>query len=98
MVSSLVAIAEKKIINETFIITDSHPVLFKDFINFTAKQLSVKNPGKIPTFLAKAVLGGDSVKLLTTSIKVSNEKISKIHDFKYPSFKEGIRAVVSELK
>ena len=48
-------------------------------MNFTADQIGAKHPGSVPTFLAKAVLGGDLIKLLTTSMKVSNEKISKIY-------------------
>jgi hypothetical protein len=45
-------------------------------------------------FLAKGVLGGDLIKLLTTSMKISNEKISKIYEFKYTSYKEGINSIL----
>ena len=48
--------------------------------------------------MAKAVLGSDLIKLLTTSMKVSNKKISEIYQFKYPNYKEGVKQVVSELK
>ena len=84
--------------NESFIITDSNPILFSDFINYSADSLGVKHPGSVPTFLAKAVLGGDFVKLLTTSLKTSNKKIANLYEFKYPSYKEGIKSVLSELK
>ena len=96
VVSALVAIAEKNAINETFIITDSNPVLFKEFINYTCDVLGVEHPGSIPTILAKAVMGGDFVKLLTTSIKTSNAKIAKMIQFRYPSYKEGVKAVISQ--
>ena len=98
VVNSLIAIAENKIHDESFIITDSNPVLFKDFINFTSDKLGVKHPGSIPTFLANAVLGGDFVKLLTTSIKTSNKKILKLYGFQYPSYKEGVESVISKIK
>jgi hypothetical protein len=52
----------------------------------------------VPNFLAKAVLGADLIKLLTTSMTASNQKISKIYQFKYPSYREGVKAVISELK
>lgn len=97
-VNSLIAIIEKNQIDESFIISDSNPVLFKDFINYTCDKLGVKHPGSVPTFLAKTVLGGDFVKLLTTSIKTSNEKISKLYTFQYPSYKEGIESVISKIK
>jgi nucleoside-diphosphate-sugar epimerase len=94
VVNSLIAIIEKKTYDESIIITDSNPALFKDFINFTCDILGVKHPGSVPTFLAKTVLGGDFVKLLTTSIKASNEKISKLYTFQYPSYKEGIKSII----
>ncbi len=94
VVNSLIAISEKKSYDESFIISDSNPVLFKDFINFTSDKLGVKHPGSVPTFLAKTVLGGDFVKLLTTSIKASNEKISKLYTFQYPSYREGIKSII----
>jgi len=98
VVTALTAIAESNAYNDSFIVTDSNPVLFKDFINFTCDKLGVKHPGSIPTFLAKTVLGGDFVKLLTTSIKTTNAKISKLCKFSYPSYKEGVQAVISQLK
>ncbi len=98
VVNSLIAICEKKINDESFIITDSSPVLFKDFINFTSDKLGVKHPGNVPTFLAKTILGGDFVKLLTTSIKTSNKKILELSSFQYPSYKEGIESVISKIK
>jgi nucleoside-diphosphate-sugar epimerase len=98
VVNSLISIIEKKSYDESFIITDSNPVLFKDFINFTSDKLGVKHPGSVPTFLAKTVLGGDFVKLLTTSIKTSNKKISKFYTFQYPSYKEGVESIISKIK
>ncbi len=94
VVNSLIAIIEKKAYDESFIISDSNPALFKDFINFTSDKLGVKHPGSVPNFLAKTVLGGDFVKLLTTSIKTSNEKISKLYTFQYPSYREGIKSII----
>ena len=97
-VGSIVTILEKQVFGESFIIADSMPVSFKEFSNFTADQINAKHPGSVPVFLAKAVLGSDLIKLLTTSMKVSNKKILKIYDFKYPNYKEGIKQVTSELK
>ena len=97
VVSALVAIAEKNAINETFVVTDSNPVLFKEFINYACDELGVSHPGSIPIFLAKAVMGGDFVKLLTTSIRASNTKITKMIQFLYTSYKEGMKAVISQL-
>jgi len=97
-VQSMISVLEHKSFGESFIVADSMPITFKEFSNFTADQIDAKHPGSVPIFLAKAVLGGDLIKLLTTSMKVSNKKISEIHQFKYPNYKEGIKQVVSELK
>lgn len=97
-VGSTIAVYENKGYGESYIVADSMPVTFKEFVDFTADQIGAKHPGNVPNFLAKAALGADLIKLLTTSMKVSNQKISKIYEFKYPSYKEGIPAVISELK
>ena len=97
-VESMISVLENKSFGESFIVADSMPITFKEFSNFTADQIDAKHPGSVPIFLAKAVLGGDLIKLLTTSMKVSNKKISEIHQFKYPNYKEGIKQVISELK
>lgn len=96
-VGSMIAVMEKQAFGESFIVSDSRPVTFRDFVNFTADKLGVKHPGSMPVFLAKAALGGDLIKLLTTSMQVSNKKISKIYSFKYPSYREGIPEVISKL-
>ena len=97
VVSALVAIAEKNQINQSFIVTDSKPVPFSDFLSYLCTKLGIKMPGTIPSVLAKAVLGSDFVNLLTTSIKTSNGKVLKICNFAYPSYQEGISAVMPEL-
>ena len=96
-VSALVSIAEKNATNQSFVVTDSNPVVFKDFVNFVCDELGVKHPGNVPAFLAKAVMGGDFVKLLTTSVRTSNAKIAKLCEFVYPSYKDGVHSVISEL-
>ncbi len=97
-VGSMVSILEKNAINETYIVADPTFVKFKEFVDFTADNIGVNHPGTIPMFVAKAVLGGDLIKLLTTSMKVSNKKISQIYEFKFPSYQHGIPNVISELK
>ena len=97
-VGSMISILENNQMNESFNVVDSMPVKFKDFVNYTADSIGIKHPGNVPVFLAKAVLGGDLIKLLTTSMKVSNKKITKIYEFKFPTYKEGVSSVISQLK
>lgn len=97
-VGSMISILENNQVNGIFNVVDSLPVKFKDFVNYTADSIGVRHPGNVPIFLAKAVLGGDLIKLLTTSMRVSNKKISGLYKFKFPTYKEGISSVVSELR
>lgn len=97
-VNALIEIGEREAFNESFIVTDSEPALFKDFIYYICDLMGLKYPGKVPTMLAKVALGGDAVKLLTTPLKTSNKKISEISNFKYPNYKKGLDNVISEIK
>lgn len=75
-----------------YIVCDDHPTKFKDFVYYTADRLGVKRPGNIPAFLARAVISGDMLKLLTRSIKASNAKLKNELNFKlrFPEYKSGI--------
>jgi nucleoside-diphosphate-sugar epimerase len=95
-VNAVVAIIEKNTVNQSYIVTDSEPVLFKDFVYFVADKMGVKRPGSVPLILAKLALGGDLIKMLTKSMKASNEKIRKIYDFQYPSYKDGLATVLEQ--
>ena len=97
-VGSMISVMEQNPKNGLFVVSDSFPATFREFANFTSEQIGAKHPGNVPIFLAKAVLGTDLIKLLTTSMKVSNKKISQIYEFRYPSYKEGISQVITELR
>lgn len=97
-VGSMISVLEQSPKFDSFIVADSHPATFREFADFTADQIGVKHPKSVPIFLAKAVLGGDLIKLLTTSMKVSNKKIAQIYDFKYSNYREGIPQVLLELR
>lgn len=97
-VSALVSIAENRHANQAFVVTDSNPAVFSEFVSFVCSKIGANIPGTIPSFVAKAALGSDFVTLLTTSTKTSNSKISKLFNLAYPSYKDGISAVLSEMK
>ena len=94
--SSLKAIAERG--SGSYIVADSNPVLFRDLINYCADKMGKKRPGSVPAVLARAVLGKDAVTLFVTETKASNAKILEIADMKYPSYKQGLDAVFSEMR
>ena len=93
-VGILVSIAKNNLKNQSYVCADSTSVTFKEFVDYTADKIGTKHPGGVPMFLAKGVLGGDLVKLLTTPMKISNKKVSEIYSFVYPSYKEGINSIL----
>ena len=93
-VGILVSIAKNNLKDQSYVCADSTSVTFKEFVDYTADKIGTKHPGGVPMFLAKGVLGGDLVKLLTTSMKISNKKVSEIYSFVYPSYKEGINSIL----
>jgi nucleoside-diphosphate-sugar epimerase len=84
--------------NESYIASDSGPAPFKEFVSFIADELGVRRPGSVPLFLAKAAVGSDLIKMLTKSSRASNEKISSLYEFQYPTFRTGLPPVVSQFK
>jgi nucleoside-diphosphate-sugar epimerase len=90
----LTTIAKDNLRDQSYVCADSTSVTFKDFVDYAADKIGAKHPGGVPMFLAKGILGGDLVKLLTTPMKISNQKVSKIYNFIYPSYKDGIDAIL----
>ena len=93
-VGILISVAKNNLKDQSYVCADSTSVTFKEFVDYTADMIGTKHPGGIPMFLAKGVLGGDLVKLLTTPMKISNQKVSGIYKFVYPSYKEGINSIL----
>ena len=96
VIGALIAIIQKEETN-SYILTDSTPVPFIEFINYISDNLGVKKPKTVPAALAKLVLGSDAINLLTRSVSASNRKISQIYDFKFPSYKEGLNNLLPKL-
>ena len=93
-VGILVSIAKNNLKDQSYVCADSTSVTFKEFVDYTADKIGTKHPGGVPMFLAKGVLGGDLIKLLTTPMKISNQKVSEVYSFVYPSYKEGINSIL----
>ena len=96
VVGALIAIIQKAE-TDSYILTDSQPVSFIEFLNYLSDNLDVKKPKTVPAALAKLVLGSDAIKLLTRSASASNQKISQIYDFKFPTYKEGLSNLLPKL-
>jgi len=97
--NALMLIAEKNVKDSTYIITDDEPVTFSEFVYYVADRMGMKRPGKVPAFLAKAVLGSDMVKLLTYSVRARNTKAKNELglQLQYPTHKEGVTDILQKM-
>ncbi len=98
--SAIVKAIEKLPIGEKFIIADDTAVTQKEFTEYMAKLMNKPQPGHIPAFIIKLVLGRDFYEIIRMNCKVSNEKAKRMLDWKpeYPSYKEGLEATITEMK
>ncbi len=97
---AIVKTIEKLPIGEKFLIVDDTPVTQKDFMNYMAELMNKKPPGHIPDFVIRMIIGNDLYKIVKMNCKVSNAKTKKMLHWQpqYPSYKEGLIAVVRQMK
>ena len=98
--SAIVKAVEKLPIGEKFIIADDTAVTQKDFTNYMAELMNKKQPGHIPAFIIKLVLGKDFYEIIRLNCKVSNAKAKRLLDWipEYPSYKEGLEMTIKKMK
>lgn len=98
--SAIVKAIEKLPIGEKIIIADDTAVTQNDFTCYMAKLMNKKQPGHIPAFIIKLVLGNDFYEVIRLNCKVSNSKAKRLLDWKpeYPSYKEGLEETIEEMK
>jgi len=98
--SAIVKAIEKLPIGEKFIIADDTAVSQRDFAIYMAELMNKKQPGHIPAFIIKLVLGNDFYEIIRLNCKVSNLKAKRLLDWKpeYPSYKEGLEETIKEMQ
>jgi nucleoside-diphosphate-sugar epimerase len=79
---------------ETYLIGDNEPMRMLDCLQYMAYELHAQPPKSVAPFLAKLVVGGDTVNLLTESRRVSNAKARRQLGWepRYPTFRQGFAA------
>lgn len=98
--SAIIKAIEKLPIGEKFIIADDTAVTQKDFTTYMAKLMNKKQPGHIPAFIIRLILGKDFYEIIRMNCKVSNAKAKRILDWHpyYSSYKEGLVDAIREMK
>jgi 2-alkyl-3-oxoalkanoate reductase len=98
--TAIIKAIEKLPIGEKFIIADDTAVSQNDFTSYMAQLMNKKQPGHLPAFIIKLILGKDFYEVVRIDCKVSNAKAKNILDWKpnYPSYKEGLTVTINEMK
>ncbi|MFB6272393.1 MAG: NAD-dependent epimerase/dehydratase family protein [Salinibacter sp.] len=77
-------------------VVDDEPATIADLFKHVAELLDAPRPSRIPGWLAKAVIGPDSVKLLTHSMPTTNQRIGRDLGWApaYPTYRESYAQIV----
>lgn len=84
----------------TYHVVDDQPVPFARFLERLAAALDAPSPMRIPGWVARIMVGKGTVRFLTNSFPTSNDRFKDDFDWgpTYPTYKEGIDAVVDRWK
>ena len=79
-------------------VADDRPTQMSDLLGLIARLTGAPQPSRVPAMLARAVVGGEVVTLLTTSVRLSNRAIKQDLEltFQYPTPEEGLREILSK--
>ncbi|PJF38202.1 MAG: hypothetical protein CUN55_18210 [Phototrophicales bacterium] len=79
-------------------IVDNQPVKVADFMQTFAQLLNAPKPRHIPAWVARLVVGKNSVDFFTDSVNTSNERF--LRDFSwtptYATYVEGLKQIVQQ--
>lgn len=87
---------EKAPAGETFLVVDDMPLTWRAASDVIADALRVRRPKTVPPFLARLVLGGDTVALVQESVRFRNQKLKELLGWSptYPTLRDGLPSVV----
>lgn len=79
-------------------VADNQPMRMADLFDLLASLVGAPKPKRVPMLLARAVVGGDALTMLTTSARLSNRAIKQDLELepRYPSPEAGLTAVLSQ--
>ena len=85
---------------ESFIIADDTPCTMREFMDYMASCAGMSKPRTIPRILARLVMGKLLLETMGIDCVVSNAKLKQMlkWELKYPSYREGLPAVIKSLE
>ncbi len=91
---------DKLPINNSFIVADDTPCTMREFMDFMASFAGMSKPRTIPRIFARIVMGKLLLETMGIDCIVSNAKLKEVlgWELKYPSYREGLPAVIEALE
>ncbi len=82
---------------KTYNICDDKPVLLRQLTSFIAKSFGARTPRYTPPFLARLLIGGDSMKFLSASARCRNDGAKRDLGWSpsFATYKEGVSAEIA---
>lgn len=77
-------------------VVDDRPVTLASFLSTFADRLDAPAPRRVPAWLARALVGADTVRLLSSPMPTSNDRFRSAFDWAptYPSYGDGLDQVI----
>jgi 2-alkyl-3-oxoalkanoate reductase len=81
-----------------FNVCDDEPVTYQTLLNFVAHTLNARKPMRLPVFLARLLLGSDTVEYLLASMRCQNQRLKEVIGWQphYPTYREGYQAEIEK--
>lgn len=97
--SAFTAAAESTGRGDTWFAVDDEPVPLGEYLAWVARAAGAKPPLRVPEFLARLSLGPEMADAYGASLRCRNDRIKRHLGWspRYPTFREGHEAVISEL-
>ncbi len=84
--------------SRVFNVCDDEPVMYRDLVTYIAAALGARKPMRLPTLVARQVLGSPTVNTMQTSIRCRNDRIKATLGWQpqYPTYREGFQAEIEK--
>lgn len=79
--------------NKTTNVSDFHPITYSNLVRTIQKVVDGKDPFKLPTWIAKILLGRDRYEYITASYKIEKEKEWNNWNVKHADFSKSIKLI-----
>jgi nucleoside-diphosphate-sugar epimerase len=94
----IATLGQSQMVGRSIVVTDKCPVSMKLFFGFAARLMGVKEPGRVPQWVASLVAGQSLIETMIGEVGVKSSSFGSTEfQLKYPSYIEGLPATLDAL-